>query len=100
MELESDPLVKPVEAMFQMELREHRILIVFKPTKFQPCTPRKWRSLLSQATNLDGAMQTIRLGGAVADELKQFRWGQFGWFAVAVFVIVLLVMSVHLPENS
>jgi len=33
----------------------------------------KWRSLLSQATNLDGAMQTIRLGGAVADELKQFR---------------------------
>ncbi|CAJ1356039.1 unnamed protein product [Effrenium voratum] len=34
---------------------------------------QKWRSLLSQATNLDGAMQTIRLGGAVADELKQFR---------------------------
>lgn len=34
---------------------------------------RKWRNLLSQATNLDGAMQTIRLGGAVADELKQFR---------------------------
>lgn len=34
---------------------------------------QKWRSLLSQATNLDGAMQTIRLGGVVADELKQFR---------------------------
>eukprot|EP00439_Symbiodinium_sp_Y106_P075182 s275_g14.t2 len=34
---------------------------------------QKWRSLLSQASNLEGAMQTIRLGGAVADELKQFR---------------------------
>jgi len=34
---------------------------------------QKWRSLLSQASNLDGAMQTMRLGGAVADELKQFR---------------------------
>jgi len=34
---------------------------------------QKWRSLLSQTSNMDGAMQTIRLGGAVADELKQFR---------------------------
>lgn len=49
-----------------------------KPPNFQPCAPRKWRSLLSQATNLDGAMQTIRLGGAVADELKQFRWDELG----------------------
>lgn len=49
-----------------------------KSPNFQPCAPRKWRSLLSQATNLDGAMQTIRLGGAVADELKQFRWDELG----------------------
>lgn len=53
-------------------------MIMVKPPNFQPCAPRKWRSLLSQATNLDGAMQTIRLGGAVADELKQFRWDELG----------------------
>ncbi|CAK8999786.1 Kinesin-like protein KIF13B [Durusdinium trenchii] len=52
---------------------EYQLLDPEGLTKRCGCDTRKWRSLLSQATNLDGAMQTIRLGGVVADELKQFR---------------------------
>ena len=33
----------------------------------------KWTGLLLHTANMDGAIQTMRLGGDVAAEIKQFR---------------------------